>query len=483
MAHIDGSDDAVRGGLGAAQARAVLMHERRKYELKVAVFGACHALRETGLTEGRIVRMASEKGVPFTRSVVAKLTSDGDDHGWRAPSLRTCQVLDAICRDRNIVADLTGLRKALDQAAQALRAAEAVDRAADNSRNLSYALRAALEGELRDYLTALGRVLARTSAWLPYRRLDAGFAERLVKVTDEAPVAAPDGGLYREPPQGTVRWECAIEGVPIAVVLADAGYGKTWQLRRHCLRLCEQALAALDSDISISEVPLPLWVPAGDLARCWPGHGSPAVSIVTAATSELRRSGMPVSAELADFLAGRLTVGSVHVLIDAYDEVFDDGLRSSVKQALNWLTEGVHRDAVRIVLASRQAGYDQPFDLRGEPDDEDAGSAAVGRLAVGLAWAAPDDPEVFDVLVGCAGRHPHPLTDAALYVYDLPLPMKCDALGRTLLYLPASRPRAVEIWSRALRDLLQQAPQHERQRFRGLCAAATQHLLRLPKEA
>jgi len=369
MTHFSVDDD----GQGAAQARADRMHERRAYELKAAVFRARQALREAGLTQASIVRITTQMGMPLSRSVVAKLTSDGDEKGWRAPSLTTCLVIDAICRDRNVAADLAGRRKALDQAAQDLRAAKAKDQAADNSRNLSYAQRAALEGELRDYLAALGRMLAQTPTWLPYRRLDSGFAERLVKVSDEAPVPAPDGELYREaPPQGTVRWDRAIEAVSIAVVLADAGYGKTWQLRRHCLRLCELALAALDSDMPISEVPLPLWAPAGDLARCWPGRGSPAVSVVTAATSGLRRFGVPVSAELTDFLAGRLTAGSVHLLIDAYDEVSDDRLRSSARQALRWLADEPRRETTQIILASRQAGYDQPFDLRGNPDENDA---------------------------------------------------------------------------------------------------------------
>jgi hypothetical protein len=378
MARADSGDDAVPGGLGAAQARAERRHEHRRYELQAATVQAYHALREAGLSESRIAQLAGQKGVPFTRSVVAKLVADGDELGWRPPSLRTCQVLDAICRDRGIGSDLAGRREALDEAARALRAAGAADRAADTSRNLAYAQRAALEGELRDYLTALGSVLARTAAWLPYRRLDSGFAERLVKVTDKAPDPGPDGGLYREPPLGTVRWERAIEGVPVAVVLADAGYGKTWQLRRHCLRLCEQALAALDADVPMAEVPVPMWAPAIDLGRCWPGSGRPGAAIVTAAAGELRRSGVPVSADLADFLAARVTAGSAHVLIDAYDEVFDDGRRSSVRQALGWLTGDARRDGLRIILASRQAGYDQPFDLRGDPDDEDA--VPDGRL-------------------------------------------------------------------------------------------------------
>jgi len=367
------------------------------YELKAAVFRACQALREAGLTEARIVRKTTQQGMPLSRSVVAKLTSDGDEQGWRAPSLRTCMVIDAICGDVNVTAGLAERRKALDQAARELRAAKAQDRAADNSRNLSYAQRAAMAGEVRDYLSALGQMLAQTPAWLPYRRLDSGFAERLVKVSDEAPVPAPDGGLYRElPPPGTVRWERAIQGVPIAVVLADAGYGKTWQLRRHCLRLCEQALAALDSDTALSGIRWPLWAPAADLARCWPGGDHPAASVAAAATAELRRSGQPVSAELVGFLAEALTAGSVSVVVDAYDEVFDNQLRYAVKQALNWLTAGSRRGQAQLILASRQAGYDQPFDLRGDPEEDDVAPGGkpyyihLGLLAesqVQVLWA------------------------------------------------------------------------------------------------
>ena len=105
----DGAADAL-AGLGAARARAQRERERRLYELKAATVGAYDALRERGLTEARIVRLAGAMGMPLSRSVVAKLKSEGDRLGWRPPSLPTCRVIDAICRDRNVPSDLTGRR-------------------------------------------------------------------------------------------------------------------------------------------------------------------------------------------------------------------------------------------------------------------------------------------------------------------------------------------------------------------------------------
>jgi hypothetical protein len=369
-------------GLGAAWGRAQHERDRRVHELKDATFRVLDELREHGLTGAGIVRETVRIGLPLSRSVVAKLTSDSDASGWRPPSPQTCRTVDALGRARGIASDLAQRREALDQAAEALRNAKAVDRAADTARNLSYAQRAALDGELRDFLTASSRVLSRTAPWLPYRRLDSGFAERFVKVTDQAPTPDPDSGLYQVvPPRGTVRWDQAVEGLRIAVVLADAGYGKTWQLRHHYLRLCRQAHSALDGGAALAEVPLPLWVTAADLARCWTeAEQGPATAVITAAAQEPRRAGLAMGRELAGFLADRLTTEVTHVLIDAYDEVFDDSLRLALKQALAWLTDRDRAPAARIILASRRAGYDQPFDVRaGTPEDDDEDQPATER--------------------------------------------------------------------------------------------------------
>lgn len=366
----DGLDD----GLGAAQARAQREHERRAHELKDATFQVVDALREQGLTGAGIQRETRRVNMPLSRSTFAKLTSDGDASGWRPPSLQTCRTMDALCRTRGIRSSLTQRREALDQAAAVLRHARAVDKAADTARNLSYAERAAVQSELHDFLTASSRVLLRTAPWLPYRRLDSGFAERFVKVSDQAPTSDPDSGLYQVmPPHGTVRWDRAVEGLRIAVVLADAGYGKTWQLRRHYLRLCEQAHSALDRGDPLARIPLPLWVTAADLARCWAvGGEGPAAAVITAAASEPGRAGVPMGSGLASFLANRLTTGVTHVLVDGYDEVFDDSLRFALKQALGWLADRDMAPEARIILTSRRAGYDQPFDVRADaPEDDD----------------------------------------------------------------------------------------------------------------
>jgi hypothetical protein len=371
---VERDGDGLADGLGAAQARAQREQERRAYELKDATFRVLDALRARGLTGVSIVRETVRMGMPLSRSVVAKLTSDGDVSGWRPPSPQTCRTVDALCRACGIQSELARRREALDHAAAALQNARAVDRAADTARNLSYAQRDAVQSELRDFLTASSRVLSRTAPWLPYRRLDSGFAERFVKVSDQAPTPDPDSGLYQVvPPRGTVRWDRAVEGLRIAVVLADAGYGKTWQLRRHYLRLCEQAHSALDRGAALADIPLPLWVAAADLACCWAAGGEgPAAAVITAAASEPRRAGVTMGSGLASFLADRLATGVTHVLIDAYDEVFDDSLRFALKQALGWLTDRDRVPGARIILASRRAGYDQPFDVRaGAPEEGD----------------------------------------------------------------------------------------------------------------
>lgn len=399
----DGLDD----GLGAAQARAQRERERRAHELKYASFQVVDALRERGLTGAGVVRETRRLNMPLSRSAFAKLTSDGDASGWRPPSLQTCRTVDALCRTRGIRSELTKRREALDQAAAAVRYAQAVDKGADTARNLAYAERAAVQSELRDFLTASSRVLSRTAPWLPYRRLDSGFAERFVRVSDQAPTPDPDSGLYQVmPPRGTVRWDRAVEGLRIAVVLADAGFGKTWQLRRHYLRLCEQAHSALDRGDPLAQIPLPLWVAAADLARCWAADGEgPAAAVIAAAATEPRRAGVPMGSGLASFLANRLTTGVTHVLIDGYDEVFDDSLQHALKQALGWLADRDRAREVRIILTSRQAGYDQPFDVRADaPEDDDKDEPPLTERLCYLYLGALEEAQIRSLWAGWFGE-------------------------------------------------------------------------------
>ena len=404
-------------GLGAAQARAKRELERRAYELKHATFLMLDALRQQGLSGTGIARETARTGMPLSRSVVAKLTSDSDASGWRPPSLQTCRTVDALCRARGIQADLARRRQALDQAAAVVRNAIAVDRAADTARNLSYAQLAAVRNELRDFLAASSQALLRTPPWLPYRRLDSGFAERFVRVSDQAPTPDPDSGLYQVmPPQGTVRWDRAVEGLRIAVVLADAGYGKTWQLRHHYHRLCEQAHSALDRGAALAGIPFPLWVTAADLARCWAAGGDgPAAAVITAAASEPGRAGVLMSSGLASFLADRLTAGVTHVLIDAYDEVFDDSLRFALKQALGWLADPDRAPAARIILTSRRAGYDQPFDVRVDsPEDDDEDEPPLTERPCYLYLGALEEAQIRRLWADWFGQRGSPVPENRL---------------------------------------------------------------------
>src|SRR5262249_38263887 len=92
-------------------------------------------------------------------------------------------------------------------------------------------------GEVMRYLVALHDALGRTASWHPPGDLGKLFAERWVKVVGgESRSEVAPGLLYeasRHLIRGDVTWREAIAPTRIAVVLADAGYGKTWLLKHH----------------------------------------------------------------------------------------------------------------------------------------------------------------------------------------------------------------------------------------------------------
>jgi hypothetical protein len=211
------------------------------------------------------------------------------------------------------------------------------------------------ERDVRACLTALADRLRGTGAWLPYRSLDDGFLERWVTVDDEVPERGP------VVPEGEVRWRDAVRDVRLGVVLADAGFGKTWLLRQHALRLCDGALAALDDGVPVADVELPMFAHAHELAGTWRATPSPD-GVARAAlhwSPELRDN-----ARLRAHLAARLdsSAPTSHVLIDAYDEVFEDGARDAVVEALAHLAGlAGERTGPVVLLTSRPAGFVHPF--------------------------------------------------------------------------------------------------------------------------
>jgi len=356
----------------AARARA----EAARQALRQAAIAAYRALRESGRSTSTIAR-----GLGRTPQTLRKLGADGPKEGWQVQSERFYAAVDAYTAGRRDLptTGLAELRRALARATAEVTAAEAALQAAGHEIDAATADGAALGGDLRRYLEALVDTVGRTLGWLPYGDLDAGFEQRRVSVSDDPPTV----GTARTMPlrsrsllRGDVRWERAIDQVPVAVVLADAGSGKTWLLRHHGRLLARQALAALDVGAAPAAVAVPLLMHAGELARAWTGGRSPSDAVVAAGLLLARAAGFGGSLPLRRYLADRLRPGAppVHVLVDAYDEVFDDGQRTALAEALGWLAGMVRRSSgPRLVLTSRWSGYDDPFLPDFGADDNDDG--------------------------------------------------------------------------------------------------------------
>jgi hypothetical protein len=266
----------------------------------------------------------------------------------------------------DLPADLAGLERAQYLKLRHRHVGDDVRRIVHTLRDLDRQATSLTELDLRSYLTVLSTALRATPSWMPYDRLDRAFLERSVTVHPDAPTRAPGGALPGQDRGllvGEIPWAAAIREVPIAVVLADAGYGKTWLLRRHCLRLCEAALGQLQSGVAVAEVTVPLLVHAHQLAARWHAGRRPWEALLDAAVHGLDL-GLRDEAGLRDFLAGRLNPSAPvsYVLIDAYDEVFDDELRDALRGALGWLA-GLARteQGPRLLLTSRPARFASPF--------------------------------------------------------------------------------------------------------------------------
>ncbi|MFJ7305279.1 hypothetical protein [Streptomyces sp. NPDC099088] len=321
------------------------------------------ALESTGLSSQQIAQR-----VGYSDSQIRQLVSDGDARGWQPRSLKLCKAIDDFVRERALTApELAPLRAAYDRAVAELKSAEMSLRAAGVDMDEAEARRANHAGELTAYLKALKEALGETQSWIPHNDLDAAFQRRMVKISSDPPRTADDEALYVSRtalPRGDVSWTGAMRGVPVAVVVADAGYGKTWLLRRHGREVCDGALAALAAGDDPSDVEVPLWMHAGDLARGWSSDDPPAEAVVRAGMRTARDRGFVPTSRLVEFLAERMSADAtpVHVLVDAYDEVFDDASREAARRALVWLRAVGRRDSgPRLVFTSRGAAYADPF--------------------------------------------------------------------------------------------------------------------------
>jgi hypothetical protein len=331
--------------------------------LKSAAADAYESLQTAGFTSGKIGSLTS-----LNASDVRKLKADGDKVGWSPPSQRVCEAIDGFCMEHlQANFDLASLRRELDLAVQELNTAKAADRRRERSDGLAESTTAAWATPFTDYLRELSAVLSQTARWLPHVRFDEGFEARSVRVESEPPPKTSAGEAYSNAHRGSVAWHQAVKGSAITVVLADAGHGKTWQLKHHTLGLSRNALKAVQVGAPLDSAPVPFWIHAGDLAECWNAAGRPADRIVNAGLRVLERHGSHVDTGFRQYLADRLTkpAGAAHIIVDAFDELFDDGLRNQAAQALRWLSGLAHEHTdVHLVLSSRPAGYADPFEHR-----------------------------------------------------------------------------------------------------------------------
>ncbi|HEY7223673.1 MAG TPA: NACHT domain-containing protein [Micromonosporaceae bacterium] len=343
---------------------------RIRAQLKRASKDAYAALQSEGLTSGQI-----SKGTGLGSAIIRRLAADGDKHGWRPPTRRTCEAIDAYCRtrlDRHF--GLQALRDALDEARgaqtpQAGHAAAAID----------------------SYLENLREVVTVAPSWMPFTDIDDGFQQRMVSVTTD-----PRGPIE----DADVPWASALSTVRIAVVLGDAGYGKTWQARHHVAALVREALIEADPDQS----PTPLWMQAVELATLWPGS-SPHHALVDAATVSLRYAGMdtrPCQDALATVVEDR--EAPCVVVVDGYDEVLGQRAQTAAAQALRWLAEWARQGSDRqLVVTSRAAGWTDPV------------AGGVGHLApVYLRLGALDDAQVRRLWRAWFGRRSMPVPEHRL---------------------------------------------------------------------
>jgi hypothetical protein len=223
------------------------------------------------------------------------------------------------------------------------------------------------ERVLRSYLSELARTLRAAPQWMPFAVIDDAFQRRMVSVSHQSPSPKQDDELASVRVQrGDVPWVSALETTRVVVVIADAGYGKSWQSRHHAALLAADALD--ESDVEAS--PIPVWMHTGDLARSWPG-GRPSDAVVDAATQGLRWQGVDTRT-MQDVLGDRFADPEAQcvVVVDAYDEVLGDS-RKAARHALAWIANWAREGSGRqLIVTSRAAGWDEPIGRISDDDRE-----------------------------------------------------------------------------------------------------------------
>ncbi|MER6039053.1 hypothetical protein ABT133_35000 [Streptomyces sp. NPDC001835] len=176
-------------------------------------------------------------------------------------------------------------------------------------------------------------------------------------------------------------WEAATAAHPRIVLLADAGFGKSWLLRMHARRLANSALA----DTQLTEVTLGAaaqpcasgWAPLPVLLRC----GELAVRTERLLTDAVAGHliDLGILTEGARSEAARAAAdGRLVLLLDAYDELPGTDARARLYALL-----ATAPSALPIVVAGRRAGYTGPPPTGGGPLWQELVLEPLDRAAMG----------------------------------------------------------------------------------------------------
>jgi HEAT repeat protein len=138
------------------------------------------------------------------------------------------------------------------------------------------------------------------------------------------------------------------------VVLADPGLGKSWLVRTEVDRLATAALARLAKGDSPDQLTIPVSARCDELAAS--GEDTLGAALGQVVGRRLR-----LSPELRQWLSAHIDAGRVVVLLDAFDELPDQGARHRVVDLLDALLSGSGDVGAgagpRCVVTSRIAGY------------------------------------------------------------------------------------------------------------------------------
>jgi transcriptional regulator with XRE-family HTH domain len=311
--------------------------------------------------DGKLSQEQVARSYGVTRGTISKLQNRDGDPDWSPPSAELYNRFE-----RSVEAQCSRLRaRAVELRARHGRLTRLIrDRTLDA--DVAQESFDAYSDELGAYLASLKEVLSRTLPWQPEDSFSSVFADRRVKVVQEPLLPAPvDGRVHlptRQIVEGDIDWDEAAAPLRRMVVLGDAGYGKTWLLRRHAQELCDRALTAIATGIRLDEIEIPAWLHATDLVHTWQQARDPMSALLVAVSRAPLLSGFVPSRDLDRLFTKAFANGKLCLHIDGFDEVYSDADNGVLVDCLRWLGSQIRHDSgPRLILASRPAGFESPF--------------------------------------------------------------------------------------------------------------------------